>query len=194
MVVQINYMGGSNMKHLFLQSPQEDTKKEQLFEILKNELKPYLVEENELKNIYDFACKAYNGIYRYSGDEYVTHTLNTAIILAQLGAEKDYILAGMLCDVLNKTEITEYKLRAAVPQNIADIVIMLKSDNLSSIDDVFVIKLAQRLHNLRTAKYVDQEKVKAKAKETVEMFVPYAAKLANDRLLCELNDLTLKYI
>lgn len=134
---------------------------------------------------------------RYSGDEYVTHPLNTALILAQMNAEKNTVYAGMFCDALEKTKVTAEELKENLPLEAAVLVQTLKNYKLenqviSENEEVALIKIAERLHNMRAVKYMDEAETKKKVKETLEFFLPAARKLGNNNLIEELNDLVLR--
>ena len=116
--------------------------------------------------------------------------------MAELGAAADVILAGMFCDVVKKGIVTLGKLRADLPKEIYDIIIKVQdtgNELVLASDEVVLIKLAERLHNMRTIEFIDESKKKQKAKETIELFLPLARKLDNKKLIDELNDLSMKY-
>lgn len=199
LIAEIESYGGSVMEHIFLYHTDEHATKEELFEILKSRLKVNGIKANFeiLYSMYEVACNFYNGIKRYSGDEYVTHPLNVAILLAELNADYEVICAGMFCDIMKKTNITAKELENSMPENI---VVLIKKcaagDNEFSQqeDEIIMIKLAERLHNMRTIQYMDRECQKLKAKETVERFMPLARKLKNKKLLTELKELSMRYM
>lgn len=99
------------------------------------------------------ACKAYNGKRRYSGEEYVTHPINVAILLAELGAGRDTVLAGLFCDVKEKGNDTN--LANELPNGVLKIVRQIEHKNT---EEAILIKLAERLHNMRTIDYIDESK------------------------------------
>lgn len=109
-------------------------------------------------------------------------------MLAELGAEQDIILAGMFCDV--STKGNDANLENELPYDIWNIV--KRIDNQES-NEVILIKLAERLHNMRTIDYIDENKKVAKAKETIEIYMPLARKINNQKLIDELNNLAYKY-
>lgn len=82
------------------------------------------IDEKVLRDVYLAACKAYEGKKRYSGEEYVTHPINVAILLAELGAEHDAVLAGMFCDVTTKGN--DIELENELPVNVWNIVKQLE--------------------------------------------------------------------
>ena len=89
------------MEPIFLKTTEVGTSKEKLFEVLKETIEKNVIEieDKVLHDVYLTACKAYNGKRRYSGEEYVTHPINVAILLAELGAGRDTVLAGLFCEV-----------------------------------------------------------------------------------------------
>ena len=147
-----------------------------------------------LTKVYDTACKVYEGKYRYSGDEFVTHTLNVAMLLADMGADVETVLAGLFSDISERSEAVDLsvELPAAV-WNIAERIGLWHTDRDNCPEEVLLIKLAERLHNMRTIEYLAEEKRAAKAKETIEFYLPLARKVNNQKLLEELNDLARKY-
>ena len=186
------------MNDIFLKSTEIGATKEQLFEILKKCIRDsgIKIDETSLDTVYHIACKAYEGEKRYSGEEYVTHTINVAIILAELGAESDVVLAGMLCDAAHKGVVSFEELVKELPGEVRSIVSDLagkNADPADASDEVIVIRLAERLHNMRTIEYMDDSKKFIKAKETLDVFMPLARKMNYTKLVDELNDLAVKY-
>ena len=182
----------------FWESTKIGATKEELFEILLDKVKEHKIElEREtLTEIYEAACKTYAGVKRYSGEEYVTHLLNVSIILAELDAESDVICAGMFCDVDRKGVVSLEYLKKQLPSDVFELVCKTVKAGIelsAETDDVILIKIAERLHNMRTIKIMDEGKKKEKAKETIEFFMPLARKLGNKKLVDELNDLGMKY-
>lgn len=184
------------MEQIFLNSTKLGTPKEELFSGLKELLKKNNVEVAEavLDEVYDTACKVYEGKYRYSGDEFVTHTLNMAMLLADMGADAATVLAGLFSDISERSESVD--LEKALPDYIWNVVKNIglwHTDREHCPEEVLLIKLAERLHNMRTIEYLAEEKRAAKAKETIEFYLPLARKVNNQKLLEELNDLGRKY-
>lgn len=190
MKTQLDCLGGSYMNQIFLKATEVGTGKEKLFELLKDTVAQNAIEidDNILNDVYLVACKAYEGKRRYSGEEYVTHPLNVAILLAELGAERDTVLAGLFCDV--KMKGSNINLEKELPANVWNIVKMLEE---KKTDEAIVIKLAERLHNMRTIEFIDDSKKAKKVKETIEIYLPLARRINNQKLIDELNDLTMKY-
>lgn len=198
MKLTVDNLGGSDMSHVFLESTKVGATKEELFVILQKKLKinGVNVEQNKLNNVYLSACNAYENVKRYSGEEYVTHLINVSIVLAELGATEEVILAGMFCDLDKKGVVTLDELRNDLPKEIVDLIV--KVQNIGNElelapDEVVLIKLAERLHNMRTIEFIDKSQKQQKAKETIERFMPLARRLGNKKLIDELNDLGMKY-
>lgn len=201
MIVEMGQLGGNTMNHIFMKQTKEHLSKEQLFGILENSVGHLgrTVDIKRCKQVYDFACKAYFGMKRYSGDEYITHPLHVAILLEQMEADESVILAGLLCDVLDKTEISIEELQRNVPDEVVKIVAELKEFDPEQAtvlenEEVIMVKLAERLHNMRTIEFIDDKKKMLKAKESIDLFMPVARKLGNAKLTQEINDLAIKYI
>ena len=196
MRLELDCIGGICMEQIFLNSTKLGTPKEELFSGLKELLKKNNEEVAEavLDEVYDTACKVYEGKYRYSGDEFVTHTLNVAMLLADMGADGDTVLAGLFSDISERNETVE--LSAELPEKVWEIVEKIglwHTDREHCPEEVVLIKLAERLHNMRTIEYLAEEKLAVKAKETIEFYLPLARKVNNRKLLEELNDLGRKY-
>lgn len=194
--LELDCIGGNCMEQIFLNSTKLGTPKEELFAGLKELLKKNNVEGTGavLDEVYSLACKVYEGKHRYSGDEFVTHTLNVAMLLTELGADADTVLAGLLSDISERTAAVD--LSAELPENVWDIVEKIglwHTDRDNCPEEVVLIKLAERLHNMRTIEYLAEEKRAAKAKETIEFYLPLARKVNNQKLMEELNDLARKY-
>ena len=190
MKLEIDCIGGSYMNHIFLQTTKIGMSKEELLELLEETMDKNSIAfaPKKLSEVFKVACNAYKDKKRYSGEEYVTHPINVSILLAELGAEQDIILAGMFCDV--STKGNDANLENELPYDIWNIV--KRIDNQES-NEVILIKLAERLHNMRTIDYIDENKKVAKAKETIEIYMPLARKINNQKLIDELNNLAYKY-
>ena len=152
---------------------------------------------------------------RQSGEPYISHPLNVAYILADMHADRDTICAGLLHDTLEDTNITKEDIAHDFNQNIANLVdgvTKLSKMNFSSKQDqnyantrkiitgitedvrIIIIKLADRLHNMRTLQFKSEFKQKENALETMEIFVPLAYYIGAYRIKSELEDLSLKYL
>ena len=183
---------------------------------LLNKLREYNPEEVEIvKRAYEYADTLHKGQMRQSGEPYISHLLNVAYILAEMHADRDTICAGLLHDTLEDTNITKEDISHDFNQNIAglvDGVTKLSKMNFSSKQDqnyantrkiitgitedvrIIIIKLADRLHNMRTLQFKSEFKQKENALETMEIFVPLAYYIGAYRIKSELEDLSLRYL
>jgi len=164
---------------------------------------------------YNYAENAHQGQYRKSGERYFIHPVEVAKILIELQMDNSTIAAGLLHDVIEDTDYGYDKIRKEFGEEIADLVEGVtkltrlsfnskeerQAENLRKMVlamakdiRVILIKLADRLHNMRTLKFQSTEKQKEKATETLEIFAPIAHRLGISRLKWELEDLCLRYI
>ena len=199
MIIELNSLGGSNMEHIFLAQTDEHASKEQLVQLLKETISHNGIESaDNIDEMIKYADSAYKGIKRYSGGEYITHTLNVAIILAQLETDINTIAAGLFCDVTKKSTNALSELLRELPVKVQLIVKEVSEAEISEIDKLsdsaLLIKVAERLHNMRTIEFMEEPKRVIKAKETVDIFMPIARRLGNNKIISELNDLSVKYI
>ncbi len=187
------------------------------YDQLLESLKEYIHDQADLDLIqksYEYATNAHKGIKRRSGEDYITHPLNTAYILTSLNADSTIISAAILHDVLKNEDITYDDILNNFGKDIADIVNgVSKLTNLNfeleTKDDinkqrkilvgltedvrVLMIKLAERLHNMRTIESQPLEKQKEKALETLEIYAPIAHGIGMGKIKSELEDISLKY-
>jgi AraC-like DNA-binding protein len=198
---QINYLGDNcNMSHVFMKSTAVHATKEELYELLVISIKENMLEYDlqKIKQAYEFACIAHNGQKRYSGDDYVTHSINVAILLSEMEASEDALIAGLLHDIIfNKTNMSLEKVRNEFSGRICRIIKEVTRFNQNediTDEDVILVKLSDRLHNMRTIGFSDEIHRKEKAKHTLDIFSTIAAKLNNEKVMAELNDLSVKYI
>lgn len=200
MNLELNHLGGSNMGgYNFYEKTDEHMSKEQLYELLIQEMKKnqYEFDLNELEEIYNLAKRLYADQTRHSGDEYITHLINVSLLLVQMGAEKKIIYAGMFCDVFRKTDVTVDELKENLPEEVFSIVIRLKDyrmEDILSDEECAIIKMAERLHNMRTIEYMEESEKKRRARETISLYMPVARQLKNEKLIKELNDLSIRYV
>lgn len=169
----------------------------------------------EVRHAYEYALKWHQGQKRVSGEDYICHPLEVAIIIADMLLDCDTIAAGILHDVVEDTEVTLEQLRSAFGEDIAAMVdgvtklgkIKFTTQEEAQIENlrkmfmatakdlrVMLIKLADRLHNLRTIGVMPDHKRRQKAKETIEVFAPIAHRLGMFKIKTELEDLALKYL
>ena len=198
---QINSLGGNcNMSHVFMNYTPIHSTKEELYEILIKTIDKNMLEyDNEkINKAYELACIAYDGKKRYSEDDYVTHLINVAILLSEMEANEETVVASLLHDIiLEESSISFEEVKKEFSNRTIDIIKGVmefnRDDNIID-EDVIMIKLAERLHNMRTIEFMNESRWKEKAKETLEIFLPIAVKLNNEKIIAELNDLSVKYI
>ncbi|NSB13875.1 helix-turn-helix domain-containing protein [Clostridium beijerinckii] len=157
-----------------------------------------------LEKAYNLALSAHKGQKRKSSEDYVTHAINVAIILAEMEADEETIIAGLLHDIIEeKTGVTLKEVEEGFSLKTAKMIDDVtnfndrysKIINKESFDEhAIMIKLADRLHNMRTIEFMDSQIWNEKAKETIEIFSPIAAKFNNSKLKAELDNLALKYV
>ena len=168
-----------------------------------------------IKKAYKYAEDLHEGQMRQSGEPYIVHPLNVAYILADMHADRDTICAGLLHDTLEDTNITKEDISHDFNKDVANLVdgvTKLSKLNFSSKQDqnnantrkiitgittdvrIIIIKLADRLHNMRTLEFKSEFKQRENALETIEIFAPLAYYIGAYRIKSELEDLSLKYL
>lgn len=181
-------------------------------------LKTYIDSEDEINEIikaYEFAAKMHKEQFRKSGEPYIIHPINVAIILTTIYADADTIKAALLHDVLEDTECTSEQMEGLFGPEVTKLVqgvtklskIHFSTENEYLIDyykkiivgisedvRVIIIKLADRLHNMRTLWALPEAKQKIKAKESLEILAPIAHHLGIHKIKSELEDLSLRYL
>ncbi len=173
---------------------------------------PY--DRERMKKAYLFACDAHEGQLRNSGEEYIVHPISVSLILAELKLDEDTIIAGLLHDVIEDTHYNYDVLKAEFGEAVAEIVdgvtkierIKYESREIQQAENfrkmllamsedlrVILVKLADRLHNMRTLRYKQGPSRIATADETLEIYVPIAHRLGIFRMKWEMEDLAFRY-
>ncbi len=168
-----------------------------------------------LKKAYVFSAQAHKGQIRRSGEPYLSHPLEVTNMLADMKLDATTLVAGLLHDVLEDTDITATDIEHAFGQEVAHLVEgvtkisrvqesspetrqaeSIRKVILAMTDDlrVIFIKLADRIHNLKTLKFLPEEKQRQIAEETLEIYAPIANRLGMGRIKAELEDLSFRYV
>ncbi len=187
------------------------------FDDLLKEIKEYITDENELKVIsdaYSYALSCHKDKLRKNGEVYITHPLNVAMILTTLNVDYITIASALLHETINHGGSSKEIIEEKFGEDIARIVDSISKINKLTLNDdkeatilnlrkvivglsedvrVLYIKLADRLHNMRTVWVLDEEEKKAKINETQTVLIPIAARLGINSIKSELEDLCLKY-
>lgn len=184
-----------------------------LSEKLSDYLEPKQIEQ--VNKAFEFANEAHSGQFRTSGDPYVSHPIAVANILSSFHMDEDSLSAAMLHDVIEDCGVPKKVIEEQFNKNVANLV-----DGVSKLDQlnitsrteayaenfqkmilamakdirVIVVKLADRLHNMRTIEYLDLEKQKRKAKETLEIYAPIAHRIGMNNVYRELEDRSFKVL
>jgi GTP pyrophosphokinase len=205
-------------REIDLSTPADFTPPEELYKELINRIRTYhpSTDISMIEKAYKVADEAHKGQLRKSGEPYIMHPLNVAIILAELELDKETIVAGILHDVVEDTVMTSEEIAQEFSEEVAFLVdgvtkltqlkmttdkIEVQAENLrkmflSMAKDirVILIKLADRLHNLRTLQYQSPEKQIEKARETMDIYAPIAHRLGISKIKVELDDLSMMYL
>ena len=213
-------MEKSNLKKIenSLDTPADFTSPEVLYDELIKKIRKYHPSDDLslVERAYHIARDAHKDQKRKSGEPYIIHPLCVAIILAELELDKESIISGILHDVVEDTVMTEEELAEIFGKEVALIVdgvtkltqlnwsadkVEMQAENLRKMFlamakdiRVILIKLADRLHNMRTLQYMKPEKQKEKSKETIEIYAPLADRLGISKIKIELDDLALQYL
>lgn len=168
-----------------------------------------------VRKAYDIAYKMHDVQKRQSGEPYIVHPISVAIILAELNVDTDTICAGLLHDTIEDTDMTASKIEEEFNKDVAtlvDGVTKINKINFSSKEEenyanirkllmtamidirILLIKIADRLHNMRTLEFKSEFKQKENSIETLNLYVPIAYKLGVYRIMHELQDLSFYYI
>lgn len=172
-------------------------------------------DEELIRRAYDYAEKKHFGQKRISGDDYILHPLNVALILTEISADAPCMAAALMHDTIEDSDATKEEIEELFGSEIAllvDGVTKINKINFSTDTEasaayqrkilvglsedvrVIIIKLADRLHNMRTLHVLSEEKQKRKAKETLEILTPVAHRLGIYKIKSELEDLSLRYL
>ena len=207
-----------------LNATEEFTAPEDLYQRLISHIQKYHPSDDIsiVTKAYETAREAHKEQYRKSGEPYIIHPLNVAIILAELELDKETIVSGLLHDVVEDTVMTEEDLEREFGQDVAYLVdgvtkleklplssagnqpddkLVMQAENLRKMFlamakdiRVIMIKLADRLHNMRTLRYQKPASQQRIARETLEIYCPIAQRLGISKIKTELDDLSLKYL
>ncbi|MCM1158024.1 MAG: bifunctional (p)ppGpp synthetase/guanosine-3',5'-bis(diphosphate) 3'-pyrophosphohydrolase [Bacteroidales bacterium] len=211
-------MAGMINKDRELSTPKDFTPPEELYQTLIEKVLEYHpnTDITMIEKAYAIANKAHEGQLRKSGEPYIMHPLCVAIILAELELDKETIVAGILHDVIEDTVMTNEEIEKEFSAEILLLVdgvtkltqlnfsqdkLELQAENLRKMFlamakdiRVILIKLADRLHNLRTLQYQTPAKQIEKARETMDIYSPIAHRLGISKIKVELDDLSLQYL
>jgi len=201
-----------------LSTPDDFTSPEELYKTLIEKVKEYHPSDDFsiIEKAYKLAADAHKDQKRKSGEPYIIHPICVAIILAELEMDKETIAAGLLHDVIEDTEMTREDVAREFSDEIAVLVdgvtkltqlnlsqdkLEVQAENLRKMFlamakdiRVIIIKLADRLHNLRTLQYQTAEKQVEKARETMDIYAPIANRLGISKIQVEMDDLCMQYL
>lgn len=205
--------------HGVIPKEEEQATPEELYARLSEKIKYYHPSADDMQMIekaYKFARASHGEQKRKSGEPYIIHPLHTAIILADLELDKESIMAGLLHDVMEDTSVTRAIMVEEFGEEVTDLVdgvtkltkldydvdkVEKQAENLRKMFlamakdiRVILIKLADRLHNMRTLMYMTPEKQKETSRETMDIYAPIADRLGISKIKIELDDLALRYL
>lgn len=173
------------------------------------------VDFDRIRRAYEFAARAHAGQRRKNGDPYVTHVIAAAEITVEMGLDEDSIVAALLHDTVEDTPVTHEMIAKQFGTTVADLVegvtkltrVQLVSKEEAQMESlrkmlmamskdirVILIKMADRLHNMRTMQFQSEEKQRSKSLETMEIYAPIAHRLGIQKVKWELEDLSLQYL
>ena len=195
---------------------------EDKYKISFDEIRALLTEEHyqpeditELEKAFEFAKKLHDGQFRISEEPYIIHPMEVVKILINLKADKHTLMAGFLHDILEDTETKPEEIKELFGEDVLNLVqggtklgkLQFKSKEerqaenfrrmfIAMANDVRIIflKLADRLHNMRTLNFMSTQKQQKIAQETLDIFAPLANRLGVGKIKAELEDLSLKYL
>ncbi|MBR6531353.1 MAG: bifunctional (p)ppGpp synthetase/guanosine-3',5'-bis(diphosphate) 3'-pyrophosphohydrolase [Clostridia bacterium] len=168
-----------------------------------------------IKRAYEIAFEAHDGQFRHSGEPYIIHPVQVALILYKLGMDSESMVAALLHDVVEDTELTEDDVKKEFGEDVANLVegvtklgkvpLFTKEEQqaenvrkmlmaMSQDIRVIIIKLADRIHNMRTLAFMKPHKRREKAQETLEIYAPIAHRLGIRGVKEELEDLAISYL
>lgn len=201
-----------------LEAPPSFTSPSELYQDLIDSIRKYHPSDDIslVEKAYRVATDAHKEQKRKSGEPYIIHPLCVAIVLADLELDKESIVAGILHDVVEDTVMTQEEVAKEFGTEVALLVdgvtkltqlswsmdkVEIQAENLRKMFlamakdiRVILIKLADRLHNMRTLQYMTPEKQREKARETMDIYAPIAHRLGISKIKIELDDLSLKYL
>ena len=218
----IELAGNTNIKtsqvDKSVDTPADFTSPEVLYNKLIETIRQYHPSSDlsDIERAYKVAKEAHEGQFRKSGERYIIHPLCVAIILAELELDKESIIAGLLHDVVEDTVMTSEDVAREFGDEVALLVdgvtkltqlnyqhdkIEVQAENLRKMFlamakdiRVIMIKLADRLHNMRTMQYQSPAKQVEKSRETMDIYAPIAHRLGISKIKVELDDLSMKYL
>ncbi len=200
-----------------VKAPDDYESPDKLYDMLIARIRKYhpSTDVSMIRKAYELAKDAHGSQRRKSGEPYIVHPLWVAIILADLEMDKETIIAAMLHDVVEDTQISEAEISEMFGEEVALLVdgvtklgqlsyssdkLEVQAENLRKMFlamakdiRVIIIKLADRLHNMRTLQFMTPAKQKEKAKETMDIYAPIAQRLGISKIKTELDDLALEY-
>lgn len=218
----IELAGNTNIKtsqvDKSVDTPADFTSPEVLYNKLIETIRQYHPSSDlsDIERAYKVAKEVHEGQFRKSGEPYIIHPLCVAIILAELELDKESIIAGLLHDVVEDTVMTSEDVAREFGDEVALLVdgvtkltqlnyqhdkIEVQAENLRKMFlamakdiRVIMIKLADRLHNMRTMQYQSPAKQVEKSRETMDIYAPIAHRLGISKIKVELDDLSMKYL